>query len=320
MPWRSQNEFSRADLAPAQITTTPSAGHSSVVGDAGYAKRLAHSTAPTHQLSHNCKEGLAAEDDLQYVGGGVGSKEPNDHSTDEDSSEMETELYALDGLERCLRMAMIESAGKDATERRFVPVNEIDRIISPRSVLRELKTLPLSQDADLSVITHQICSVHEGISPLDGKETKTNRRRIFATLALIQETAAIQEVIREGLYDWDLPLALDPTDPGHYRLARRNPDGSLRRVSFSQKWSPYQHEAFSRCQWQLSSPCFEMRTHVGAKINHYPLNPSSILPIIEIDGEDRQGGFSTVSKIKLHPAHRESMSGVRKHRMPSQTA
>lgn len=311
MAWHAQNELSRSDLAPDRTVTADSAGHSSVVGDGGYAKQLAHSTAATHQSSHDCEESLAVEDDLQHVGSGIGSKQPSDHPTDEDITEVEPDLGTTDTLERCLRMAMIQSARKETTERLFVPVVEIDRIINLKSVLHELKTLGLGQDEDLDDIAHQICSVHEGSSPLDGKETKTNRRRIFATLALIQETAAIQEVLKEGLYDWDLPLALDTTDRGHHRLARRYADGSLRLVSFSQKWSAYQHEAFSRCQWQLSSPCFEMRTRVGTKIKHYPLDPSSILPITEIDGDDRQGGFSTVSKIKLHPAHRKSISGTR---------
>lgn len=311
VPWHPENELSRADLAPGRTTTAASAAHSSVVGDGGYAKQLAHSTAATHQSPHDSEEGLVVEDDLQHVGGAIGSKQLDNHSMVKDSTEVGSELPVPDTLERCLRVAMVESAGKEAAERLFVPVDEIDRIINFKSVLRELKTLTLGQDRDLNEIANQICSVHEGISPFDGKETKTNRRRIFATLVLIQDTAAILEVLREGLYDWHLPLALDTTDRGYHRLARRNTDGSLSLVSFPQKWSPYQHEAFSRCQWQLSSPCFEMRTHVGAKIKHYPLSAHSILPIIEIDGEDRQGGFSTVSKIKLHSAHRKSMSRVR---------
>ncbi|KAF3004728.1 hypothetical protein E8E14_008792 [Neopestalotiopsis sp. 37M] len=309
VPWHTPNELSSADWAPGMATTPDSADHSSVVGDGGYAKQLAHSTAATHQSSHGTEESLKVEDDLQYMGGGVGLKQPDDHGPVEDQLDAEPELRAAESLERCLRVAMIESAAKEATERLFVPVDEIDRIASLKSVLRELKTLGLGQDQDPNDIAHQICSVHDGISPLDGKATKTNRRRILATLALIEETAAIQDVLREGLYDWDLPLALDRTDPGQYRLARRNADGSLSPVAFSQNWSAYQLEAFSRCQWQLSSPCFEMRTHVGAKIKHYRLNAHSILPITEIDGDDRQGGFSTVSKIKLHPAHRKSMSG-----------
>ncbi|ETS88089.1 hypothetical protein PFICI_01917 [Pestalotiopsis fici W106-1] len=308
IPWHTQNELSRADLAPERTKTANSAAHSSIVGDGGYAKQLAHSTAATHQSSHDYDENLAVEDDLQYIGGGIGSKQASDDALDEDSTAAEPELRAPDGLERCLRMAMVDSAGKEATEKRFVPVDEIDRIVNLKSVLRELKTVNLGRDQDPNDIAHQICSVHEGKSPLDGKETKTNRRRIFATLALIRETAAVQEVLREGLYDWDLPLALDTTDRGHHRLARRNADGSLRLVSFSRSWSPYQHEAFSRCQWQLSSPCFEMRTNVEAKIMHYRLNAHSILPITKIDGEDRHGGFATVSKIKLHPAHRKSIS------------
>lgn len=309
--WR--NQVSRHDLSPTPIQKSGSAGHSSVVGDGGYAKQLAHSTATTNQSSQDCDENPAVEDEIQHLGGGVIPKDGLDEPMDRKPMETLPEISLSQGLENRLRTAMKKSAGKEAIETRFVPIDEINTILDHRSVLRELQTLNLGGDHDLSALAHQICSVHEGKSPLDGKETKTTRRRIFATLVLIEAGRAIVEVLREGLYDWDLPLVLDSTDPVHSRLVKRGADGSLHTVSFSKDWTPYRQSAFVSCQWQLSSPVFEMRTQVGAKIIHYRLHPHSILPITEIEGEERQGGFSSVSKIKLHPAHRKSMAKVSKY-------
>ncbi|KAI0176645.1 kinase-like domain-containing protein [Pestalotiopsis sp. NC0098] len=309
LPWDTANEVSRNDLSPTSIHRAGSAAKSSIVGDGGYAKQLAHSTAATHQSSNDREEGLAVEDNIQYIGGGIGSKDANGKPADETPEESGPELRPAEGLEARLRKAMRESTGKETTEKRFVPIDDIDRILDNQSVLRELKTLSLSGNQDLRHLAYQICSVHTGKrSPRDDKETQTTRRRIFATLVLMEEAKAILEVVREGLYDWDLPLVSDSTDPVRPRLAKQNNDKSISPVAFSKDWSAYKHGVFANCQWQLSSPCFEMRTQVDAKINHYRLHPHSILPITEVEGNDRHGGFSSVSKIKMHPAHRNLMA------------
>ncbi|KAK6206037.1 hypothetical protein LQW54_007976 [Pestalotiopsis sp. IQ-011] len=307
LPWDTANEVSRNDLSPTSIHRTGSAAKSSIIGDGGYAKQLAHSTAATHQSSNDREEGLAVDDDIQYVGGGIISRDTPGELADEDSPQ----LRPVEGLEVRLRKAMRDSAGKETMEKRFVPIDDIDKILDHQSVLRELKTLSLGGDQDLRNLAHQICSVHKGKKSLqDDKETQTTRRRIFATLVLMEEAKAILEVVREGLYDWDLPLVPDSTDPVHPRLAKQNNDNSLSPVAFSKDWSAYKHGVFASCQWQLSSPCFEMRTQVDAKINHYRLHSNSILPITEVEGDDRHGGFSSVSKIKMHPAHRNLMAKV----------
>lgn len=56
------------------------------------------------------------------------------------------------------------------------------------------------------------------------------------------------------------------------------------------------------------SPEFDLRTQVCKKINHYLLDQDTILPITAISGSDRRGGFGSVSKIKIHPAHRNKLS------------
>lgn len=309
LSWDPSNEVSRNDLSPAPDHAAGSADHSSVVGGGGYAKQRAHSTAGTAQSSD--KPELPAEDDIQHVFGGISPDHAINNSTNSNSVETELKLSPVERLEYRLRRAMKESVGKETRKRRFVPIDEIDHIVDHEAVLHELEH-SLSTDEDKSDLAHQVCSVHKGKSPLDDKETKTTRRRIFAVLVLIEETKAIKGVVREDLYDWDLPLFLESTDPENPLLTKRNANGDLQPVYFTKNWPLFKYDAFTNCQWQLSSPFFEMRTQIGAKINHYHLHPQSILPIIDIQGEDRQGDFSSISKIKLHPAHRKPMAKVSK--------
>ncbi|KAI0182699.1 kinase-like domain-containing protein, partial [Xylaria flabelliformis] len=203
---------------------------------------------------------------------------------------------------------MVHSRGRDSGQKSFVPVDDLDSIINADTILRELERLRIAPDGSMEEYTKQICGIHKGKSPQDGKITITTRRRIFATLVLINQTPAISEIINGNLYDWDLPLALDILRPGFPQLVRKRVGDKPDPVAFSQNWPPYQHEAFFSCQWQLLSPYIEMRAQPSAKINHYPLDPNIILPITTISGPDRRGGFGNVSKIKIHAAHRNTLS------------
>ncbi|KAI1747215.1 kinase-like domain-containing protein [Xylaria castorea] len=308
VPWHKENELSRADINPVNITPPYSVCQTSVVGDGGDAKQLAQSSTGYSKFSEDKYSELQKRNDLHYIGGGFPSQNSRRRLSDDDRAEIGNDLFTEQSLELQLRTAMVNSVERNSGQKSFIPVDDLDSIINAKTILLELERLKIVPSRSLEDRTNQICAIHEGKSPQDGKNTITTRRRIFATLVLINQTPAILEVIKGGLYDWDLPLALDRSHPGFPQLVRKGTGDKPNPVVFSQNWPAYQHEAFFRCQWQLLSPYIEMRTQLGAKINHYPLDPNIILPITTINGPDRRGGFGNVSKIKIHPAHRNSLS------------
>jgi hypothetical protein len=305
---RDKSEASRSDEDPVSFDTAGSATHSNVVVHDGRARQLTYGVTATHQSFSGDDDALLLE---QNTGGAIGQKPYADANLD--LGPINELQQPPERLDHRLRVAMVKSEGKGSGEGFFVPSNDITLIVDTQSVFSELKELDLDDNQDLMGVAHQVCSEHDSKDASDGKTTKTTRQRIFAILVLMEETKSIFDVIREGLYDWNLPLSLVTKTPGHHYLARRIHDGSLVPVNFSRNWPHYKHGVFANSQWQLWSPCFELRTYTGDKINHYWLEPQSILPIIEMDGKEVHGGFSTISKIRLHAAHWNMLSRVRRH-------
>ncbi|KAI0530024.1 kinase-like domain-containing protein [Xylaria digitata] len=275
VPWHATNELTLADIGP-RTPLSLSTYETSLIADGGDAKQLARTSTNEESTS-------------SYDQTTTGRESVTEHD-----------------LEASLRSAMITSVGHDFRRQGFVPVDDLDRIINTQTHW-ELERLEIAR---VGYYTHQICDIHKGRSPQDGKITLTSRRRLFAILALIKLTPAILDVVKDGIYDWDLPLELDTSHPGFPQLTRKGTGEKPHPVAFSESWPPFQKEAFFRCQWQLSSPYFELRTKVDAKINRYQLDPNVILPITTIGGShtDRYGGSASVSKIKIHPAHRNQLS------------
>ncbi|KAI1260940.1 kinase-like domain-containing protein [Xylariaceae sp. FL1019] len=276
VPWHTTNQVSLPDIGPRTVVSRSICATSSDIADGGDAKQLARTST---------------NDDHTLI---CGQKTSENKSSDKQD------------LGLSLRGAMISSVGHGFEKKSFIPVDDLDRIINTQAH-SELKRLRVTNPKRYA---HLICDRHEGRSPQDGKTTMTSRRRLFAILALINLTVDITEVIREDIYDWDLPLELDTSHPGFPELTRKAPEGTFLPVAFSKKWHPFQKEAFFRCQWQLSSPYFELRSSTDSKLNRYQLDPNVILPITTVGDPhtDRKGGSANVFKIQIHPAHRNQLS------------
>ncbi|KAK5633817.1 hypothetical protein RRF57_009531 [Xylaria bambusicola] len=274
VPWGEMNEVALADMDPGETSPSLSPCDTSTIADGSDSKQLP-------QTSTNDKNGSDC------------------HQTAILSS-----FVTEQDLDKSLRIAMVASAIGHSGQQAFVPSNDLDRVINTTALSWELKRLRIVSNTDPNYYTNQICGIHEGESP-QGKRTKTSRRRIFAILVLIELTSAILDIIREGIYDWDLPMTLN--NPKFPQLFRRR-GGEELPVTFSKNWPSFKKEAFFRCQWQLSSPYLEMRTNINTSINHYQLDQHIILPITSIGDSDRHGGFGSVRKIEIHPAHRNSLT------------
>ncbi|KAI0098780.1 hypothetical protein GGR51DRAFT_576918 [Nemania sp. FL0031] len=258
----------------------------------------------THSSSV-CEVSVAKGGDAEQLG-----QNSSGQLLDDTQPEIRTKLNSEETLELRLYGAMVKSVASVWHEEQFLLDDDLNRIIDVETVKKELEKnkIATSQDSNdsLSRIADQICGVHRGESPQDGKTTTTTRRRIFAILVLIYKTSAILDVIKEGLYDWDLPLAIDKSETGPLQLKRK---GVL--VDFSQSWRFLLQENFYTYQWKFLTPYIEMRTQSSADIKHYAFDQHVILPVTSIENLDPHRRREDLSRIKIHPAYRNSLSGKR---------
>ncbi|KAF3765541.1 kinase-like protein, partial [Cryphonectria parasitica EP155] len=143
------------------------------------------------------------------------------------------------------------------------------------------------------------------------------RKRIFATLVLINQVVAIGDFIQEGLYDMHLPFYLpDQKLDLHgdvYRLSNPEEDNTKIPIPLFSGWKSLERENFEKYQWQFLAPFFDVMSGENSRPLHYVLEDSRILPFIEdLEGKGPEpvisGGYSEVWRVKIHPAHHSNSS------------
>jgi hypothetical protein len=128
------------------------------------------------------------------------------------------------------------------------------------------------------------------------KKACQHARCLYATLAYIKRGADICALLNEGITDKDLPLVRKPNDRNAplYRRCGNH-------VQTMTTWRPKYRENFDRVQWWMTSPVFE-------EGEHYYLDEKAVLPFIHLDANEaslgtKQGGYSEVYPVRIHPAH-----------------
>jgi serine/threonine protein kinase len=127
-------------------------------------------------------------------------------------------------------------------------------------------------------------------------------RCLYATLAYIKHGADICALLNEGITDDNLPLVRKPNDRNASLYLR---SGNL--VEATKSWKPKHRENFDRVQWWMNAPVFNYG-------EHYPLDEKTVLPFIPLDSSDaslgkKQGGYSEVYPVCIHPAHHDFWKG-----------
>ncbi|KAE9377375.1 kinase-like protein [Stipitochalara longipes BDJ] len=125
-------------------------------------------------------------------------------------------------------------------------------------------------------------------------------RCLYATLAYIKRGADICALLNEGITDEDLPLVRKPNDRTAPLYLRR---GDLVLVKTMKTWKPKHRENFDRVQWWMTSPLFKYG-------EHYSLDEKAVLPFVSLDANEaslgkKQGGYSEVYPVRIHPAHHD---------------
>ncbi|KAF2687627.1 kinase-like protein [Lentithecium fluviatile CBS 122367] len=188
----------------------------------------------------------------------------------------------------------------------FLPLDGLGTLITPRSIRDELRREGLEQSYRLRAIAEQVLKITPDIKPKD----YTTRRKIFAILVMMRRADAIVDVLKEGIYDDDLPFQID-NSPGMPVYRRKREGKAQILIRFFEEWEIDQRETFDKYQWQMTAPYFKLSYKPGKKVLHYVLEPQAVLPFIEETLSDNSsghsvdfsGGTSTVRKLKIHRAH-----------------
>ncbi|KAK3369851.1 protein kinase [Podospora didyma] len=288
----------------AALSEYTKSDQSSIVLDHGDSSRLAQSSAADEPPLENFEIGSAA-DSLLSIGDWVSQLQPS----------VTQPVYPTKNLlQKKLRKAMVRHHNGS----RFLPIQKLEEIVTAETVKEELTSyFPLLPPESVEVFTEYICKRHlvqppppsrgrlrsraDPKSPTYKEPKYTTCQRIFAILILIDRFGDILEFIRQRLLDIDLPFIVeeDGEEDGDCRLVKK--DGS--RLACFDSWSPNFLDQFDHYQWIMLAPFFARADDFQEKVFHYPLEPRLILPWVEHDLAATPGGFSRVTRVKIHASH-----------------
>jgi hypothetical protein len=195
----------------------------------------------------------------------------------------------LDGLQLLIRGYMLAAAYSPTSF--FLPLSELDDLISIPNIQKELRRSGLTSDVEQ--IARQVWSPHKLPT---GKFT--TRRRIFAILCLIDKATRIREFITEDIYDSDLPFEFEPT-----RVLRRS--GAL--IKHFMQWEIHCRDIFHDYQGRFLAPYFKF---TAPKFREYQLHRCVVLPFMEYEVGDKRlspslAHYSAVRRVAIHLAHHD---------------
>ncbi|KAF2635190.1 kinase-like protein [Massarina eburnea CBS 473.64] len=177
----------------------------------------------------------------------------------------------------------------------FIPINKIDELITRQRILEELNQLSIGNADDREKYANDIWETYSSPKP-------TTRRKLFATLVLLEKTETILDFISEGTHDNDLPFRFSRANKVRYKNGK-----PVEAFWKSNIWKEMEKDLFKMYQWYMLSPYFEMSCELAPKVNHYIIEDRVVLPLVSQSTAEQtdiiQSGFSVVIKMKFHNAH-----------------
>ncbi|KAK6206902.1 protein kinase [Colletotrichum tabaci] len=181
--------------------------------------------------------------------------------------------------------------------KKFLPLNELRRIIAKPKVRRALRSI--FPDEKAAEYANAVCN-----RTIYNDNQRTTRQRMFAILVLTENIGALPSLIDEDLHDAHLPFQEVRDEGGKkWYLCCKGKDGTRIRFEGSRKWTNPKIKSFVDKQWHFLSPFFDM---LANKPLAYLLEPMVILPFLDGDEGHHNtvyGGYSTVWRVKIHHAH-----------------
>ncbi|KAF2849504.1 hypothetical protein T440DRAFT_398982, partial [Plenodomus tracheiphilus IPT5] len=191
--------------------------------------------------------------------------------------------------------------------RRFIPKEELCRVIDLASVARELrKVLPHLNAEEISSYSKAVCQQTETKTKRHGKYQIKSFRKIFALLVLLETASSIVNFLEEDVSDQDLPLKLVEQRGKPVFLRKGDRTEAALRCFSHEVWSPVKLETFQEYQWLLLAPFFSPVEN--GIVKHYVLQTQHILPFVASDATDdntadKLGGYGKVLMVHIHPDH-----------------
>ncbi|KAF5563376.1 ankyrin repeat [Fusarium phyllophilum] len=197
-------------------------------------------------------------------------------------------------LGKVIRQALVQSSCPDEDPDpepaisfpvpKYLPIDELDRIINYRSISDELKRLELFKEPELSRRALEIQG-EAGFNrqeELDPEQTDSRgntlkyptRKKIFACLVLLGKVAAITQVLDEGLSDADLPFNLDPD---RVKLVKRDKTFAEPIAAFH-NWMEHEAYMFYTYQWYMLAPYFILADNDEPRVTHCTMSYMIPLP------------------------------------------
>ncbi|KAL8375740.1 hypothetical protein RB595_007046 [Gaeumannomyces hyphopodioides] len=136
-----------------------------------------------------------------------------------------------------------------------------------------------------------------------------NANKIFAVLLLMGKAQFLAKFLQEQIFNDDLPLQRSSRDSAEFRLVRKHvvenghSGTSDAAVKLFDGWKSAEIRQFDDYQWFMLAPFFDVRDN--GKTFFYAFHERTILPFTHYESSHREGGFSSIYKARIHPAHHE---------------
>lgn len=209
----------------------------------------------------------------------------------------------------------LQTCKDNGNARSFLPEDKLAEIMTTENVRNYLLI-----SAKSSLREHHI-TITEHVCGQPGRSnSRRESRRVFAILLLIQEPCLILDFIDQGIDDSDLPLSMIRDNSSSFGsestvdddeddyLARSTSSGPIIIKGFC-RWQFAQRETFYNNQWRVQIPIFrKLRRQTPELHPIHTFDNDIILPWTEY--EEHYDGNSVVSRVKVHKAHSQLVSGV----------
>jgi serine/threonine protein kinase len=168
----------------------------------------------------------------------------------------------------------------------FIPIDAVERLICEEAIRGELSSISEIDSKWMNSVTF----------------IRNDYQKIFGILTIIKKCHLITTFLQEEIKDIELPIRLQHVSLDDTRLTTPKLESATGRTLHAfQAWSRWETDEFRQAQWLMLAPVFKMSEN---DIPHLELCDNTVLPFIEDYSADaREGGFSSVSAVRMHPAH-----------------
>lgn len=190
---------------------------------------------------------------------------------------------------------------------RYLPFDKLETLINPKSIEQVLRPMKLGQTRTENVVKgvfgNGTCAKLEGPNMMRPNHGP-NLRRIITILIMIGQVQAIEIFTENTLNDTILPLVVKSAPEGDDFTVHSEGAPDVDSTTLRQCFNGFHRrdvENFCFQQKMIHVPFFQFPGETS-NVSFYDLDSDCILPYTEV-GQPTRGGYGSVKKIRIHPAH-----------------